>query len=113
MRVKRTIALLVSPLAAAAALAFSPAVMSQASAAPTHVGAAATASHDKVAPALTATQRGFQQGSRDGLADAQRGAPGSCQQFGFNFNPREPGQDYQSGYRNGYNNGWTQICDLP
>ncbi|MFF3560155.1 hypothetical protein ACFYXS_08970 [Streptomyces sp. NPDC002574] len=112
MRAKRTIALLASPLAAAAALAFSPAVMSQASAAPTHVSATAHA-NSKVVPALTATQRGFQQGSRDGLADAQRGAPGSCNAFGFSFNPREPGQDYQTGYRNGYNNGWTQICDLP
>ncbi|MFJ4848920.1 hypothetical protein [Streptomyces sp. NPDC088733] len=110
---KRTIALLASPFVAAGALAFSPAVMSQASAAPTHADAAATASHGKVVPSLTATQRGFQQGNRDGLSDAQQGAPGSCNAFGFNFNPREPGQDYRTGYRNGYNNGWTQICDLP
>ncbi|MDX3073072.1 hypothetical protein ACIP98_22970 [Streptomyces sp. NPDC088354] len=110
---KRTIALLATPLAASAALAFSPAVMSQAAAAPTQRDAAATASHDRVVPSLTATQRGFQQGNRDGLSDAQQGAPGSCNAFGFSFSPREAGQDYRVGYRNGYNNGWTQICDLP
>jgi len=101
MRAKRTIALLASPLVAAAALAFSPAVMSQATAATTNASTSATST----VPNATPKQRGYVDGYADGTTDGQN----TCD-YRRSFFPQNPGLLYLDGYRAGYASGYGNFC---
>ncbi|MEU1542785.1 hypothetical protein [Actinacidiphila glaucinigra] len=103
MRAKRSIALLASPLVAAAALAFSSAVPATAYADTSHH---ATASAQQ---APTKDDPKYQQGYNAGLLDGRFDGK-SCSYYD-SYSPETTNAKYKSGYSSGYNVGYNAKCD--
>ncbi|MBL3669855.1 hypothetical protein JL475_28500 [Streptomyces sp. M2CJ-2] len=102
MHAKRTVALVASPLAAAVALAFSPAAMAQGSADTTH---AASVSVNQV---LKPPTPGAKEGARDGRVAGQADGP-DCE-YKQSWAPKSKNSKYMQAYSAAYEKFYDRLC---
>ncbi|MGW4976627.1 hypothetical protein [Streptomyces mirabilis] len=103
MRAKRTIALLASPLIAAAALTISPAALSQAS------DVSVVSAPPAPTPKPTKTRTAFEQGKKDGAAAGAQ--DGNDCNYRKSFAPKQSNSKYKAGYTSAYEAAYDKTCD--